>query len=174
YHVGIAGSHNIRKPLIDALDRVIGQDDLVAVMTPEMSASDITFARKTTTIEGFLTRYWTWGERYVTPTDPEDQELLLCYPANVAAALTDRRHEKRALGALHELVGHLGGLREERKAVLAITEGWLLYRPNLKLLETTDGRIPTGATVGVEPQGGKLTTRDRSNSPVAGKQCETD
>jgi len=56
-HVSIEGSHRIRQPLIDALDRLIGPDDLVAVMTPEMSARDITFARKTTTIAGFLTRH---------------------------------------------------------------------------------------------------------------------
>src|SRR3954447_5822143 len=58
YHVEIDGSRRIPKPLVDALDKLIGPDDLVAVMTPEMSASDITFARKTTTIDGFLTRYW--------------------------------------------------------------------------------------------------------------------
>src|SRR5437667_2770060 len=51
YHVDVAASHNIRKPLTDALDRLIGQDDLVGVMTPEMAATDVTFARKTTTIE---------------------------------------------------------------------------------------------------------------------------
>jgi hypothetical protein len=54
YHVEIAGSHNIRRPLVDALDRVIGPDDLVGVMTPDMSPTDITFARKTTTIDGIL------------------------------------------------------------------------------------------------------------------------
>ena len=63
YHVDIGASHAIRKPLVEALDRVIGQDDLVAVMTPEMSATDIAFARSTTTIDGFLTRYWHWGDR---------------------------------------------------------------------------------------------------------------
>ena len=63
YHVEVDGSHRIRKPLVDALDKIIGADDLVGVMTPEMSAGDVTFARKTTTIDGFLTRYWTWGER---------------------------------------------------------------------------------------------------------------
>src|SRR5262249_10132714 len=81
YHVDVGGSHNIRKPLVDALDRMIGQDDLVAVMTPEMSARDITFARKTTTIDGFLARYWTWGERdRMNPRDEEDQEYGQCYP----------------------------------------------------------------------------------------------
>ena len=61
-HVELGASRAIRTPLIEALDRLIGQDDLIAVMTPEMSPQDVTFARRTTTIEGFLTRYW-WGER---------------------------------------------------------------------------------------------------------------
>ena len=50
-------------------------------MTPEMSARDITFARKTTTMEGFLTRYWHWGERdRMIPPDREDEQYGLCYP----------------------------------------------------------------------------------------------
>src|SRR5882757_8941912 len=56
-HVEVEASHRIRQPLVDALDRLIGPDDLVAVMTPEMSAAGLTFALKTTTIEGFLARY---------------------------------------------------------------------------------------------------------------------
>ena len=56
-HVDVAGSHNIRKPLVNALDGVIGPDDLVGVMTPDMAASDVTFGRKTTSIDGLLTRY---------------------------------------------------------------------------------------------------------------------
>ena len=71
-HVELAASRAIRTPLIEALDRLIGPDDLIAVMTPEMSASQVTFARRTTTIEGFLARYW-WGERdrsnFKDPTD---------------------------------------------------------------------------------------------------------
>ena len=63
YHVDVGGSRRIARPLIDALDRLIGQDDLIGVMTPEMSPDDMAFARKTTTIEGFLERYWYWGDR---------------------------------------------------------------------------------------------------------------
>ena len=52
-HVSVEGSHRIRQPLVDTLNRLIGPDDVFAVMTPEMSARDITFARRTTTIEGY-------------------------------------------------------------------------------------------------------------------------
>ena len=36
-HVDVAGSHRIKEPLIRLLDRILGPDDLVAVMTPEMT-----------------------------------------------------------------------------------------------------------------------------------------
>src|SRR3954471_1293496 len=103
YHVDVAASRRIRQPLIDALDRVIGADDLVAVMTPEMSPTDMAFARKTTTIDGFLSRYWHWGERdRMNATDPEDELYGQCFPNvdpsdrcadqnGLAAAMIDRR-----------------------------------------------------------------------------------
>src|SRR5436190_819265 len=53
-HVELTASRAIRTPLVEAFDRLIGADDLVAVMTPDMSPRDITFARRTTAIEGFL------------------------------------------------------------------------------------------------------------------------
>jgi VWFA-related protein len=186
YHVDVGASHNIRRPLIDALDRVIGQDDLVGVMTPEMSARDIAFARKTRTIEGFLTRYWHWGERdRMIPPDPEDAEYGFCYPNRnqgectdqngVAAEMIDRRHEKRAIDALRDLVVFLGGVREERKAILAITNGWLLYRPNPSLARPLNCHgVPTGPIVSVDPRSGKLTTKEPGTNYSPNRTCEID
>jgi VWFA-related protein len=186
YHVEVDGSHNIRKPLVDALDKLIGPDDLVAVMTPEMSARDITFARKTTTIEGFLARYWTWGERgRLNPRDPEDEQYGYCYPNapppsdcsdqnGIAAEMIDRRHEKITIDALHDLVQVLRGIREERKAILAITDGWLLYKSDMNLARPLKCHAtPTGPTVGVDPRTGKLTTKDLPGGAPENK-CEID
>jgi VWFA-related protein len=186
YHVEIDGSHNIRKPLVDALDKLIGQDDLVAVMTPEMSATDIAFARKTTTIDGFLTRYWHWGERgRMIPADPVDEQYGACYPNmsqesgftdqnGIAAEMIDRRHEKLALDALEDLAGYLHGVREERKAILAISDGWLLYRPNDNLARPLKSKgVPTGPTVAVDPRSGKLTTKDPAGA-VPNNKCDAD
>ena len=153
----------------EALDRLIGQDDLVGVMTPEMAATDVTFARRTTTIEGLLSRYWHWGERdRVTPVDPQDQEYGQCYPNQpptglgseckdqngIAAEMIDRRHEKLALDALQDLVRYLRGVREERKAILAITNGWLRYRPDDRLMRPLACHgVPTGPPVTIDPRG---------------------
>src|SRR5580704_11630713 len=141
--VDVAGSHNIRRPLVDTLNRAIGEEDLVGVMTPEMSARDVTFARKMTTIEGFLTRVWTWGERdRMNPVDPVEQNYEQCYGqvqhSWITAEMIARRREKQTLDALEDLVVYLRGAREERKAVFAITSGWLLYGPSQKLANATD------------------------------------
>ena len=188
YHVDIAASHNIRRPLVEALDRVIGRDDLVGVMTPEMSARDVTFARRTTTIEGLLTRYWHWGERdRMNPRDQEDQDYAACYPNSnaprdecrdqngVAAEMIDRRHEKRSLDALQDLVRFLRGIREERKAILAISNGWLLFRPNPQLMRPLNcSGVPTGPPVGIDPRTGRLTTKPPDDGVPRNTTCQTD
>jgi VWFA-related protein len=187
YHVEVEGSHRIRQPLVDALDRLIGSDDLVGVMTPEMSARDITFARKTTTIEGFLARHWYWGERSrLNPPDPEDEQYGACYPNvlpgdrcadqnGIAAEMIDRRHEKRTIDALEDLVRFLRGVREERKAILAITDGWLLYRPNQGLMRPLACQgVPSGPGISVDPRSGKLTTKEPSNMSTPVGKCNVD
>jgi VWFA-related protein len=169
-HVDVAGSHNIRKPLVDALDKVIGVDDLVGVMTPEMSAADIAFARKTTTIDGMLSRYWYWGERdRLNPVDPQEDRYIQCYPGigptpscpdddrGVAEEMINRRREKHTMDALDDLVRFLRSVREERKAVLTITNGWLLYQRNPSLARRLYCKVPTGPGLGIDPRGGKLT-----------------
>ena len=170
-HVELAASRKIRTPLVEALDRLIGPDDLIAVMTPEMSARDITFARRTTTIEGFLTRYW-WGERdRQNFKDPVEDLYAYCYPGippspgavasdqGIAQEMILRRREKQTIDALDDLVRFLGGVREERKAVIAITDGWRLYERNGALARPIDGQVPTGPAIGVNPATGTLGTR---------------
>ena len=170
-HVELAASRKIRTPLVEALDRLIGPDDLIAVMTPEMSARDVTFARRTTTIEGFLSRYW-WGERdRQNFKDPVEDLYAFCYPGiprpgeaipadqGIAQEMILRRREKQTLDALEDLMRFLGGVREERKAVIAITDGWRLYERNGALARPIDGQVPTGPIVGVNPATGTLGTR---------------
>lgn len=172
-HVGVDGSHDIRQPLVTALNRLIGENDLVAVMTPEMSAADITFARRTTTIEGMLTGHWTWGQReQLNSTDPMEDQYRACYPGlphrcadgstsddrGVYAEMIDRRREKQTIDALEDLVRFLRGVREERKAVIAVTEGWLLFRPDPSLMRKLNCHTP-GADIYVDPRTGKPSTK---------------
>ncbi len=142
YHTQIEGSATMRQPLINFIDRVLGPDDMVALMTPEMAATEVTFGRKTTVITNLLEREWLWGRRgRLTGLDNDEKEdqYDACYPDQVpetkgiANEMKARRREKLTLDALEDLMVHVGGLREERKAVLAVSEGWLLFRQNQQL-----------------------------------------
>ncbi|MGH9239491.1 MAG: VWA domain-containing protein [Vicinamibacterales bacterium] len=149
YHTQLDGSAMMRKPLVAFLDRVLGPDDLVALMTPEMAGSDVALGRKTDVIARIVSEEW-WGRR-ARVADQDSKELL--YERCLAAAglgrdtallneVVGRRREKLTLDGFEDLMTHLGGLREERKAVILVTEGWLLYEPNPKLVSRLGGPAP--------------------------------
>jgi VWFA-related protein len=168
-HVDQIASRTIRRPLVDVVERLLGPDDLLAVMTPQMTAADITFARKTTILQGVLDRDW-WGVRdSILSADKVEEQYKLCYPppigssrqtSVIAQQMIDRRREKMTLDALESLVLFLGGAREERKAIIAVTDGWLLFQPDQGLTRQVDERPPSLPPLGVDPRNGKLTTKD--------------
>ena len=188
-HVEVSGTHNIRKPLTDMLERLIGPDDLFGVMTPEMSATQVAFARKTTTIDGILSTYWHWGERdRITTFDPIEQKYNECYPGSnsprptpreraekeIAAEMILRRRESRTLDALEDLARFLRGVREERKAIIVISDGWVLYKPDSSLARAIDYEPMTGQPAGIGP-GGKLFATPPKNAPtISDHDCDQD
>lgn len=163
WHVQLAGSRQAAAPIISLLDRVIGRDDLVGIMTPEMSAQNLTMARKTATIEDILKNNWFWGERdQVNTSDPREQEIGSCYPdggdtAGLAAEMIERRRERKTIEAIDDLVGVLEGTRDERTFVVLLSEGWRLFPRNEALARAVrpfpgaERNVPGGPKpVGVE------------------------
>ena len=190
-NVSVSGSHDIAEPIIRLINRILGPDDLVGIMTPDMSASDVVLSRRTEVTEEQLRKHWTWGGRFSLLKDDREQAYLECYPplpneraaeSAMARALIDRKRERATLEALQDLVRYLNGIREERKAILTVTEGWLLFRPDPSL-EKLRSDPATGAQdpiPGVDPVGvgpnGKLTTKDprRTNPALSRMECDAD
>jgi VWFA-related protein len=129
-------------------------------------------------VEGYLRRYWTWGERdRLYPTDPIERRYIDCYPGPpgqpigpLAQELIDRRRETFALNALQDLSLYLRGLREERKAVIAVTIGWLLPRADRGL---SGPGAPPGQ-VGTTPSGRLTSDTQKSNYGQSMADCERD
>ena len=173
-HVTVQGSHQIKEPIIRLIDRILGPDDLAAIMTPYMSTSSIALARKTVVLEQQLRDHWIWGTRHsILPThDDREEAYENCYPllpgesgvqSALARQLIARKRERATLEALEDLVRWLHSIREERKAVITVTEGWLRYRQDhglMKLREAGDYQepIPGPEVIGVGPTG-KITTK---------------
>ena len=164
YHITRDGAYNVRGSLTRLLERTISPADFVAVMTPEMSAGSITFTRRTGSIDEVLDKWIDWGRRFneLMNPDPVEARYQSCYPPQggeggqsaMAREMIARRREKLTIDAMRDLVIHLRGLREERKAILTVSEGWALYRPNSNLARMADGRVPGPPPVGVGPTGG--------------------
>lgn len=156
YHISRGGAMTVRDALIRFLRRALGPDDLVAVTTPELAAATVTFARRTGTIEELVDKFYRWSRRdSAVEYDPIEERYMECYPPSpgdtgrmsaIAREMIQRRRERVTLEALQGLVVHLGGIREERKAVLAVSEGWVLYRPNSQLTRATTGQGFVGMT----------------------------
>jgi VWFA-related protein len=174
YHTQIEGSAQMRLPLVRFIDRLLGPDDLVALMTPEMSARDITLARKTTIISNIMQQQWTWGRRgRLTDNDPKEELYRACYDATIAGEMKERRRERLTLDALEDLITHLQGLREERKAVITVTEGWRVFGENRQLSRVIDPE--RGAPI-PDPFGtGRRRESDRTPTTGASMtECEAD
>ena len=172
--VSLPGSYGARKPIVDTLNRLIGPDDLVGIMTPEMSPGSITYSHRTQSIERAVTDTWHWGERdRLNSSSPEEQAIESCFMAHpdIKNELIGRLREQRTLDALGALVTHLEVMRPERKFVMVFTEGWPLYRSNQALTRVLDGRVPTGDAPGVDPATGGL-RRAGAVDPKTGTQSQ--
>ncbi|HEX6162010.1 MAG TPA: VWA domain-containing protein [Vicinamibacterales bacterium] len=179
-----ASAYRVRQPLVDALEKVIGPDDAVGVMTPDMSPTGISYGKRTDTIERMISRWWDLGakDRLGFRTDQE-AAITGCYPPGdvatrgIAARMISILREQRTLDALESLVTHLDGLREDRKFVMVFTEGWMLHRPDAGLsrgLKDTDGPVPD--PLGTDPRTGGI-RRQNDPDPNLGRamslnQCE--
>ncbi len=179
-HVSVEASRNTVEPLIRLLDRLLGPDDLIGVMTPGMRPSDLVLSRKTEVLESSLRDRIPWGERQRT-TETE-QIYASCYGSFAPDRVTEmtlRAQERATLETLRDLVEHLRVVREERKAILTVSEGWQLYKPtdSLMTLKVDPQSGATEPVPGLEPIGpaGKAPakTNDAANSANQ-SACEKD
>ena len=182
-HVSIDGAWHAREPLIRLIDRMLGPDDLVGIMTTRMSAADLVLARKTQVIASGLRDIWPWGEAGTLMEDEKEQNYHVCYPANeqggIVAEMIARKRERQALTAIHELVTYLRDLREERKAIVTVTEGWVLFRENHTLTNIVSGieSAPLPDPISVGPDGRLRHTQPNtitSSGNVSKEECDRD
>lgn len=172
----------VRFPILRTLEKMLGPDDLVAIMTPEMRARDISFDRG---LAGLARLEGTFTTSLLHPDEGmlRDQKALLyaaCYPPgprSPANEMIARHYEKMAFDALDDLIEHLGAVREEPKHVFAITDGWLIFTEHQNLAGLPEGpripRPPLGGRgrdpVGVITERGTVTLTE-----TASRECEAD
>jgi VWFA-related protein len=172
-HVEFGPAYNVKSPLVQSLNQLIGGDDLVAIMTPGMQVRDITFRRRTASIEELLQGVWSERDHRLKRSAEED-EIAACYPTGeIADEMIFRRREVRTLDAIEELVRHLRFVREERKAVIAISQGWRLFREDPVLRRPVDNPVSPVPPLGLDPRTGRIGVVEQTGTDVFDpRRCE--
>jgi VWFA-related protein len=162
-YVSTSGAYHVQKPLMDTLGKVIGPDDMIGALTPEMPPSSITYGRRTRSIEQLVSEWWLLAAKgKFTESTQQEDAIAGCYPPNdkryrgIAAAMIARLREEKTLDALDGLITHLDGLREDRKFVMIFTEGWVLHEPDPSLSRALDDRAPLPDALRVDPATGRI------------------
>ena len=174
-HVSVAGSHRIRVPLVQMLNQMLAPQDLFGVISTEHDPASITFARKITTTEDMLARYWSWGRRgSVILDDPEERGIVDCFAMEATPkgpvkryfdeggrsrplpdVIIERYREIKVMDHLQDLIEVMGYMREGRTSVIVITEGWRLAPENPRLVAEIN-RTQQGAPEGPVSIGGRI------------------
>ena len=172
-HVDVTGSHRVRVPLSTFMNRVLNPRDLFGVMTTKQRPQDIMLGSQSRFIEEQLAKYWDWGVGGRVLEDEEDLILQTCYGSSrenapLLAELLRRRRIDAVMEDLEGLAVLLSGIREERKNILLLTNGWGMTPPDTRFISTYK---PTRPSVGVSDVG-KLTLGSRRRGEVDLTWCE--
>ncbi len=152
FNTTLFGGNYARAPIVEFLNRSIGQHDLFAVMTPELPVTALTFARRSETLDAELRKHGDWAEgpdrKIVTPRNQYEGRLMVC--GTDGEALVRAYRKDQTVRSVEQMIDRLGGLRDERKNILFISEGWSLPAARVGASRSA---YPSTPTIGVGPTG---------------------
>ncbi len=123
YHVRRGNDMGVRKPLIEFVQNQLSPVDLVAVMYPLTPVNDIQFSRNRgaliSAIESFEGRKHDYRPRNMF------EEQYAMYPAQTV----ERIRNQVTMSALKAASVRLSGLREGRKSIIFVSEGFTALLP---------------------------------------------
>ena len=122
---------------------------------------------------------WSWARRGRRRA-PGSKEVLYdqCFDSTRAAdrargaEMKARWREETTLDALDDLVAHLATLREERKTILTVSDGWQLFTPSRTLGEPDDER--SSRSDRLRRSGDRGSAQGSPATPVMRVECEAD
>ena len=123
YHVRFENAVRVREALINFISTQLGPLDMVSVMYPLTPLDAVQMTRNHDSIVAAIERFD--GRKY----EYEPRNLFEQQYANYPTSVVERIRNEVSLSGLTALVTHLGGLREGRKALILVSEGYTNYMP---------------------------------------------
>lgn len=122
YHVRLGSSLAVRRHLVEFVQQ-LGPADLLAVMYPLSPLDTVVLTRDHASVTRMLERFE--GRKYDYTPRNEHEMRYQFYPAEVV----ERIRRQVSLSALEGLAIKLGGLREGRKGIILVSEGYQALLP---------------------------------------------
>jgi VWFA-related protein len=123
YHVRDGNSIRARRMLVDFIENDLLPTDLVGVMYPLMPVTEVRLTRNHDAVINAVRQFE--GVKYEYEVRNLYEARYNMYPTEIV----ERIRNEVSLSALRGLMTMLGGLREGRKSVLLVSEGYTYYVP---------------------------------------------
>jgi VWFA-related protein len=118
YHVRRGASMSVRNPITKFVDTQIGPTDMVGIMYPLESTASVRFTRNHDAVMRAVQQFM--GRKYDYTPRNQFEEKYAYYPTEVV----ERIRNQVSLSAIKSLIVHMGSLKEGRKALLLVSEGY--------------------------------------------------
>ena len=118
YHVRRGTSMAVRNQLAQFVDTQLGPSDMIGVMYPLESTSSVRMTRNHSAVVRGLQQFT--GRKYEYEPKNQFEENYAHYPTETV----ERIRNQVSLSAIRSLVVHMGSLKEGRKALILVSEGY--------------------------------------------------
>jgi VWFA-related protein len=123
YHVRRGNDMSVRKPLIDFIENQLAPADMVAIMYPLTPITDLRFSRDRASAVSAIEKFE--GRKFnYTPRNMFEEQY-----ANYPASVVERVRNEVTMGALKGAAIKMAGLREGRKSIVFVSEGFTAMLP---------------------------------------------
>ncbi|HEY2149799.1 MAG TPA: VWA domain-containing protein [Vicinamibacterales bacterium] len=155
YHVRRGSSMSVRKQLATFVDTQMGPTDMLGVMYPLESTASVRMTRNHAAVSRGLEQFT--GRKYDYNPKNQYEEQYAYYPAETVEQIRNQV----SLSALKALIVHMGTLKEGRKSLLLVSEGYTMILP--PQMRTQNAQVPgLGATTDPNAGVGDI-NEDRAN-----------
>src|SRR5581483_3832712 len=118
YHVRRGASMTARNPITRFIDTQIGPSDMVGIMYPLESTASVRMTRNHDAVMKAIQQFQ--GRKYDYTPRNEFEERYAHYPTETVELI----RKQVSLSALKALIVHMGTLKEGRKALILVSEGY--------------------------------------------------
>ena len=118
YHVRQGTSLSVRNPLANFIEKQIGPSDMVGVMYPLETTSSVRFTRNHDAVMKAMTQFV--GRKFDYTPKNQMEEQYAHYPTETVEQIRNQV----SLSAIKGLIIHMGTLKEGRKTLIIVSEGF--------------------------------------------------